>query len=161
MINDIAGLRREEMIEVAARFQAPVVIMHMKGEPKTMQQNVHYDDVVTEVADFLSRQAERAIQAGVPQVVVDPGIGFGKNVDHNLLLLKHLDALARLPCPLLVGVSRKAFLGRITGAEVADRLEATVAAVAASVLGGANIVRVHDVKQCRQAVLVADAIRSA
>ena len=161
LLNDIGGLRSPEMLAVAARFQVPVVIMHMKGEPKTMQHNVHYDDVVKEVGEFLTAQARRATEAGVPQVVIDPGIGFGKNVEHNLTLLKQLGDLARLPYPLLVGPSRKAFLGKIAGGEAGDRLEATLAAVTAAVLGGADIVRVHDIKACRKAVLVADAIRAA
>jgi dihydropteroate synthase len=160
MINDITGLTNPAMVEAVAQHQVPVVIMHMKGLPKTMQQNIHYDDVVAEVKTFLARQAAVAAQAGIRQVIVDPGIGFGKGVDHNLQLLRRLDELAALPYPLLVGLSRKSFLGTLTGAAVTDRLEATLASVTAAVLGGADIVRVHDVRQCRQAVLIADAIRA-
>jgi dihydropteroate synthase len=161
IINDIAGLRDPNMVDVVAKHQAAVVIMHMKGRPKTMQQDVHYEDVVDEVKGFLATQARRAAEAGIRQVILDPGIGFGKNTDHNLQLMRRLPELAALPYPLLVGPSRKAFLGNLTGSPVGERLEATLAAVTAAVLGGANIVRVHDLKQCRQAVLVAEAIRGA
>jgi dihydropteroate synthase len=161
IINDITGLRDPNMAEVVARHQAPVVIMHMRGQPKTMQQDVRYEDVVEEVKGFLTAQARRAAEAGIRQIILDPGIGFGKNADHNLQLMRRLDEFAALPYPLLVGPSRKAFLGHLTGSAVGERLEATLAAVTAAVLGGANIVRVHDVKQCRQAVLVAEAIRGA
>jgi dihydropteroate synthase len=159
LINDITGLSDPAMVEAVARHRAPAVIMHMKGSPKTMQQDVRYEDVVEEVKSFLTGQARRAAEAGVPQVILDPGIGFGKKTEHNLELMRRLGELAALPYPLLVGPSRKSFLGNLTGAAVNDRLEGTLAAVTAAVLGGANIVRVHDVRQCRQAVLVADAIR--
>jgi dihydropteroate synthase len=161
ILNDITGLTNPAMVEAAARHEAPVVIMHMKGRPKTMQQNVHYDDVTGEVKGFLSRQAECAARAGIRQIIVDPGIGFGKTTEHNVQLLRRLGELADLPYPLLVGPSRKSFLGNLTGAAVAGRLAATLAAVTAAVLAGANIVRVHEVKECRQAVLVAEAIRRA
>lgn len=161
LINDITGLTDPAMVEVVAKHQAPVVIMHMRGRPKTMQQNVHYEDVVEEVRSFLAAQAENATRAGIPQVIVDPGIGFGKNTGHNLQLLRRLGELAALPYPLLVGPSRKSFLGNLTGAAVDDRLGGTLSAVTAAVLGGADIVRVHEVKECRQAVLIADAIRGA
>jgi dihydropteroate synthase len=161
MINDIGGLTDPAMVETVARHAVPVVIMHMKGRPKTMQQHVHYEDVVEEVKSFLEQQAQLAARAGIRQIIIDPGIGFGKGVEHNLQLLRRLGELAALPYPLLVGPSRKSFLGTLTGAVVSDRLEATLAAVTAAVLGGADIVRVHDVKQCRQAVQVADAVRGA
>jgi dihydropteroate synthase len=161
MINDISGLSDPAIVETVARHGVPVVIMHMRGHPKTMQQNIHYDDVVEEVKTFLEERARIAARAGIRQVIVDPGIGFGKRLEHNLELLRRLGELAALPYPLLVGPSRKSFLGALTGAPVTDRLEATLAAVTAAVLGGADIVRVHDVKECRQAVLIADAVRGA
>lgn len=161
MINDITGLTDPALTELVASYGVPAVIMHMKGRPKTMQDDVHYDDVVAEVKSFLAGRAQRAVQAGVSQVILDPGIGFGKTAGHNLQILRRLSEFAELPYPLLVGPSRKSFLGSLTGAAVGERLEATLAAVTAAVLGGANIVRVHDVKQCRQAVLVAEAIRGA
>jgi dihydropteroate synthase len=161
IINDITGLTDPAMVETVANHQATVVIMHMRGRPKTMQQNVHYEDVVEEVKGFLARQAERAAAAGVVQILIDPGIGFGKNTGHNLQILRRLGELAALPYPLLVGPSRKSFLGNLTGAAVGDRLGGTLGAVTAAVLGGADVIRVHEPKECRQAVLVADAIRGA
>lgn len=159
IINDITGLTDPAMVETVAKHQVPVVIMHMKGRPKTMQQNAQYEDVVEEVKNFLIVQAEGAAKAGIRQVIVDPGIGFGKNTEHNLQLLRRLGELAALPYPLLVGPSRKSFIGNLTGAAVTDRLGGTLGAVTAAVLGGADLVRVHEPKECRQAVLVADAIR--
>jgi dihydropteroate synthase len=161
IINDITGLTDPAMIETVAKHQAAAVIMHMKGRPKTMQQDVHYEDVVEEVKSFLDRQAQGAAKAGIRQIIVDPGIGFGKNTEHNLQLLRRLGELGALPYPLLVGPSRKSFLGNLTGAAVSDRLGGTLGAVTAAVLGGADIVRVHELKECRQAVLVAEAIRGA
>ncbi len=161
IINDITGLTNPAMIGAVAEHRAPVVIMHMRGLPKTMQQDVHYEDVVAEVKSFLTTQAERATAAGVGQILIDPGIGFGKNTEHNLQILRRLREFAALPYPLLVGPSRKSFLGKLTGADVGDRLGGTLGAVTAAVLAGADVVRVHAPKECRQAVLVADAIRGA
>lgn len=161
MINDITGLTDPALAAIVARHGVPAVIMHMKGRPKTMQKDVRYEDVVAEVKSFLAGQARRAVEAGVSQIILDPGIGFGKAAAHNLQLLRRLGEFKDLPYPLLVGPSRKSFLGNLTGAAAGERLSATLAAVTAAVLGGANIVRVHDVKQCRQAVLVAEAIRRA
>ncbi|MYA80520.1 MAG: dihydropteroate synthase [Acidobacteriia bacterium] len=161
MVNDITGLRCADMRQVVARHDVPAVIMHMKGEPKTMQQNPSYGDVVSDVKDFLSRRALAAEQSGVRQVVIDPGIGFGKTVAHNMTLLRRLSEFKELPYPVLIGVSRKSSLGQITGAPVDERLPGTLAATAIAVLNGADVVRVHDVKECRQAVQIAEAIRSA
>ncbi|MDE0293218.1 MAG: dihydropteroate synthase [Bryobacterales bacterium] len=161
MVNDITGLRYADMRQVVARHDVPAVIMHMKGEPKTMQENPSYGDVVSDVKDFLSRRALAAEQSGVRQVVIDPGIGFGKTVAHNMTLLRRLSEFKELPYPVLIGVSRKSSIGQITGAPVDERLPGTLAATAIAVLNGADVVRVHDVKECRQAVQVAEAIRSA
>ena len=161
MLNDIAGLRDPAMVETVASHGAAVVIMHMKGEPKTMQQAAKYEDVVAEVKMFLERQAALAAAAGIDGIVIDPGLGFGKTAQHSLEILRRLPELVDLGYPLLIGPSRKSFIGQVTGAPVEDRLEGTLAAVTAAVLGGARIVRVHDVKQCRQAVQVAEAIRGA
>jgi dihydropteroate synthase len=161
MLNDIAGLRDPAMIETVASHGAAAVIMHMKGEPKTMQQAAEYEDVVAEVKAFLERQAARASAAGIDGIVIDPGLGFGKTAQHSLEILRRLPELVGLGYPVLIGPSRKSFLGQVTGAPVEDRLEGTLAAVTAAVLGGARIVRVHDVKQCRRAVQVAEAIRGA
>ena len=159
MLNDITGLRDDAMREVAARHDVPAVIMHMQGEPKTMQAEPSYGDVVSEVKDFLAQRAREAETAGVRQVIIDPGIGFGKTLAHNMTLLRRLSEFNGLPYPLLVGVSRKSSIGLITGAPVDERLPGTLAATAIAVLNGANIVRVHDVKECKQAVRIAEAIR--
>jgi dihydropteroate synthase len=161
MLNDIAGLRDPAMIETVASHGAAVVIMHMKGEPKTMQQVAEYEDVVAEVKAFLAQQAALATSAGIDGIVIDPGLGFGKTAQHSLELLRRLPELVELGYPVLMGPSRKSFIGHVTGAPVEDRLEGTLAAVTAAVLGGAHIVRVHDVKQCKRAVQVAEAIRGA
>jgi dihydropteroate synthase len=120
-----------------------------------------YDDLLAEVREFLEQQAAAALEAGAQSVIVDPGLGFAKTAEHNLTILNHLDVFTSLGLPLLVGPSRKSFIGHLTGRPAKDRVAGTVAAVTASVLGGADVVRVHDVGVCKQAVLVADAIRRA
>ena len=161
LVNDIGGLRDAAMVSVAARHGVPVVIMHMRGEPKTMQREPRYDDVVGEVKSYLARQAAAALDAGVPQVIVDPGIGFGKTAEHNFTILKRLNEFKSLELPLLAGPSRKSFIGAIAGAAADERLGGTLAAVTACVLAGADIVRVHDVKETKQAIAIAEAIRDA
>jgi dihydropteroate synthase len=160
LINDITGLTNPEMRNVAADHKVPVVMMHMLGTPKVMQQHPVYQDVVSDIHTFFQRQIKTAQQAGISQLIIDPGIGFGKTLEHNLRLLKHLNRFEDLGCPLLVGPSRKSFIGMITGLPVHERLEGTLAAVAVAVQNGANIIRVHDVKQCKRAIQVIDAIRS-
>jgi dihydropteroate synthase len=159
ILNDITGLTDPEMVCAAADSHAPVVMMHMKGSPRTMQANPVYQDVVNEVSHFFSKQINVVRSHGVEQIILDPGIGFGKTLHHNLLILRHLDAFTALGCPVLVGPSRKNFIGVLTGQPIHERLEGTIAAVVAAVLNGANIVRVHDVRACKRAVQVADAIR--
>lgn len=159
MINDITGLTNSKMRKVASQHNVPVVVMHMQGTPKVMQQNPVYDDVIKEIAIFFRQQVAAAKKAGVQQVIIDPGIGFGKTVEHNLQILRHLRTFTSLCCPLMVGPSRKSFIGLITGQPVNERLEGTLAAVAVAVLNGAHIVRVHDVKECKRAVQIVDAIR--
>ncbi len=161
IVNDVSGLRHPDMRAVVADAGAGVVIMHMQGEPATMQQDPRYDDVVAEVEAFLLAQAELAREAGVSSeaVVIDPGIGFGKTVDHNLELLRHLHRLAGHRYPVMVGTSRKTFLRRITGTEEVHRLdEATAVTVALAVAQGVAVVRVHDVGLARDAATVAEAI---
>jgi dihydropteroate synthase len=161
IVNDITALSDKAMGELAARQQVPVVLMHMQGMPATMQTEPHYDDVVTEVRDFLLARCERARGFGIPQerVFIDPGIGFGKTLQHNLLLLRHLDQLVATGYRVLVGPSRKAFIGKLTGKErPADRLFGTAATVAACVAAGASVVRVHDVDAMLDVVRVAHAI---
>ena len=159
MLNDVTGLRDERMVSVAVRHDVPVVIMHMLGEPRTMQVKPEYNDVVRDVFEYLKKQTENARAAGVKQIIVDPGVGFGKTVEHNLLLIKHIVEFKKLG-PVMMGVSRKSFIGKLTGVEDAsDRLSGTLAAVTACVLNGANILRVHDVKECVRAIRVAEALR--
>jgi dihydropteroate synthase len=147
------------MAEVAARYHAGVVLMHMKGTPKTMQDDPSYDDVVGEVKSFLEERARAAAQSGIEQIIVDPGIGFGKTVQHNCELLRRLQEIAASGYPVLVGPSRKSFIGKILDVPAGDRLEGTAAAVAVAVMNGANIVRVHDVKEMKQVAKVVDEVK--
>jgi dihydropteroate synthase len=164
VINDVTALRGDpRMAGVVAGARCPVVLMHMLGEPKTMQRDPRYEDVVREVRDFLAGRAEQAVAAGIaPQnIILDPGIGFGKTLEHNLALLRHLDAIVELGFPVLVGTSRKRFLGGITGVEEArDRVFGTVATTVLAYERGATFFRVHDVRANREALAVARAVRS-
>ena len=162
IVNDISALRFDpQMAVLVAAEKVPVILMHMQGTPRTMQAEPCYNNVLREVQDFLTAQVRFAIEAGVERenIIIDPGIGFGKTLDHNLILLRGLPALAALGLPLLVGTSRKAFIGKILGLEPGERLEGSLAAAIAAVFGGAHIVRVHDVKETRRAIRVVDAIR--
>jgi dihydropteroate synthase len=161
MINDVSALRFDpEMATLAQAERVPVVLMHMQGNPQTMQREPHYDDVVAEVANFLSGELRRLLDRGMAaeSVILDPGIGFGKTLLHNLVLLRELPALAALGQPLLVGASRKAFIGKILDVEPDQRLEGSLAAAVTAVLHGAHMVRVHDVRETVRAVRLADAI---
>jgi len=135
-------------------------LMHIKGTPKTMQQSPVYHDVVKEVSMFLSRQAVIAREAGIAQIIIDPGIGFGKLLEHNLQLLRNLDQLSKLGYPLMVGTSRKSFIGKVLDLPVEDRIEGTAATVTSAVLRGANVVRVHDVKEMMRVARMADVLKS-
>ncbi len=159
LVNDITGLRNEEMIDVVAEYGVPVVVMHMQGMPNTMQKNPTYDDVTDDIVLFLRESIQNAKKRGVEKIIVDPGIGFGKTLGHNLIILKKLREFKSLGCPILVGPSRKSFIGNITELPVEERVEGTIASVVVSILNGANIVRVHDVKECKRAVQITDAIR--
>jgi dihydropteroate synthase len=165
IVNDVsAGRADARMLPLCARAGVPVVLMHMRGRPGTMQQRPAYRDVVGEVAAFLARRVAAARRAGVAAdaIVIDPGIGFGKALAHNLALLARLDALAALGYPVLVGVSRKGFLGTLLGgAGPSERIYATAAAVALAVARGARILRVHDVAAMRDVVAVASAVARA
>jgi dihydropteroate synthase len=156
MINDINALRAPGAIELAGQSDAAVCLMHMQGSPGNMQDNPVYADVVAEVAAYLAERADAARAAGISdeRIVVDPGFGFGKTAEHNLALLRDLDALGALGLPVLVGLSRKSLLGRLTGRPVTERVAASVAAALAAVAKGANIVRVHDVAATRDALAV-------
>ncbi|MDI7267249.1 MAG: dihydropteroate synthase [Myxococcota bacterium] len=164
MVNDVSGLRFDpEIADVVRERGAGLVLMHSRGRPKDMQDAPRYGDVVAEVVGELAEAMDRAVRRGVPSaaIVLDPGIGFAKRPEHSLRLLASIPALAALGRPVLVGPSRKAFIGAVTGDPADRRLEGTLAAVAVAVFGGAHIVRVHDVAQARRAVQVAAAIRDA
>jgi dihydropteroate synthase len=161
IVNDISALTFDPgMAQVVAESGAAVVLMHMQGTPKTMQRAPRYADVVAEVRDFLDDRLHAATAAGISRkrILLDPGIGFGKLLEHNLTLLAHLDILARLGRPLLVGVSRKGFLGQILGQPVGERLFGTAAAVAMAIQQGATLLRVHDVAAMRDVVKIVTAI---
>jgi len=162
MINDINAFRTDGALEEVAPTAAAVCIMHMQGEPRTMQAAPHYDDVVGEVRNFLGERAVAAKRLGIcdERIVIDPGFGFGKTLEHNLRLLRHLGELVGLGWPVLVGLSRKSMLGRITGREVGDRVHASVAAALLAVTYGARIVRVHDVRATRDAMAMFEALQS-
>jgi dihydropteroate synthase len=163
MINDVTAGGDPAMLALAAERGVPVVLMHMQGSPRTMQRDPRYADVVADVARFLGARLEAAVAAGVPaeHVILDPGLGFGKRAEHNFELLARLPELGALGRPLLVGPSRKSFIGAALGLEVSERLLGTAAAVAACVLGGAHLVRVHDVAAMRQVCDILDAVRAA
>jgi len=162
MINDVSALRADpEMAALAAEHKVPVVLMHMQGTPKTMQLKPTYKDVVTEVVEWLAERVHFAMDAGIAEsrLLVDPGFGFGKTAQHNLELLRRLHELHRLGRPVLVGTSRKAMLGKILGVPERERLYGTLATVAAAVLSGCHMVRVHDVRPALEVVKVCEAIR--
>jgi len=160
IVNDVSGLRDARMIDVVAEHGATVVIMHMKGEPRTMQTAPRYKDVIGDILEFLEDRVAAAEEGGVaPQrIMVDPGIGFGKTVEHNLEILSRLRELKALGKPVVVGVSRKSFIGKLTGSPPQDRLEGSIAAAVLAVKEGADVVRVHDVPQTVKALKIANAI---
>lgn len=160
MINDVAGFRAPGAFEAVAASAAAVCIMHMRGEPRTMQSDPRYENVVREVGEYLEARARAAQDAGVAQdrILLDPGFGFGKTLDHNLELLRELGALGKRGWPILAGISRKSMLGKITGRATAERVHASVAAALMAVINGARIVRVHDVRATRDALDVYEAV---
>ncbi|HXL83964.1 MAG TPA: dihydropteroate synthase [Casimicrobiaceae bacterium] len=161
MINDINALRAPGAIEALSEGSAAVCLMHMQGEPATMQQSASYDDVVADVAAFLAERASACVAAGIDRhrIVLDPGFGFGKTVEHNLTLLRRLSEIAALGYPLLAGLSRKSTIGVLTGRNVDDRMAGSVAAALAAVARGAGIVRVHDVRETADALKVWRAVQ--
>jgi dihydropteroate synthase len=163
IVNDVSGgLLDSGILGVAAKRGATIVLGHLRGRPATMMEGIHFADVVTEVADELAARVAAARAAGCQDIWVDPGIGFGKGSKHNLALLGGLARLKRrLGVPIMVGVSRKRFIGDLTGRPVGERIFGTAAAVAASVLGGADAVRVHDVAEMADVVRIAEAIAAA
>jgi dihydropteroate synthase len=162
VINDIRGLEGDEaLLRLAAETGAGIVIMHMAGTPKTMQDRPSYVDVVREVYDFLARRVESAEAAGIPRkrIAVDPGIGFGKTLEHNLALLRDLGRFASLECAVVIGTSRKGFLGAITGRPLDQRMTASVVSSLAAAVSGASVVRVHDVGPMADAIKVWTTLR--
>lgn len=161
MINDISGLRFDfKMGNVVAQYQAGLILMHIQGTPKNMQENPHYDNLIEEIKDYLKESIKLAEQAGVKKskIIIDPGIGFGKKLEHNLSILKNLRQFEELGKPIMVGTSRKSFIGKLLDLPVEERLEGSLAGVAVSILNGANLVRVHDVKESVRVARLVDAI---
>ena len=161
IINDITGLKDPQMCEVGAKHNVPVIIMHMKGNPKTMQENPKYNDVVDDIKFFFKSQIQKAKLYGIKQIILDPGIGFGKTLDHNLEIIRRLNEFnefKELGYPVLIGVSRKSFISMLNirnhnkSLSAEDRLPGTVAANVMSIINGANIIRVHDVKEHNQMI---------
>ena len=161
MINDISALRFDpKMKKVASKYKVPIVLMHIKGTPKDMQKDPYYDDVIVEITEYLRQSIKMAEDAGIDRekIIIDPGIGFGKRLQDNLNILKNLRKFSILGCPILIGCSRKSFIGKILDLPAEERLEGSLAALAVAVMNGANIVRVHDVKESERVVSLVDAI---
>jgi dihydropteroate synthase len=163
MVNDISAMRFDPAIgnAVAARG-VPIVLMHMKGEPKNMQINPIYDDLLGEIVDFLRRAAERAVSMGIKRdlIIIDPGIGFGKSFDDNLMILRKLQRFSSLGYPILVGTSNKSFIGHVLGLPVESRDTGTMATIAAAAMNGAHIIRAHNVRSAKETVAIIDAVKA-
>ncbi len=163
IVNLVGGIRDGAMAKAVAGSRAPVILMHMRGEPATMQDDPRYDDVMDDIVSDLRDQVKMAVEAGVEprNIALDPGIGFGKTLGHNLEILRRLGEMRILGLPIMVGASRKSFIGKVMDAEAGDRLEGSVAAAVRASANGANIVRVHDVAETVKALRIADAIMRA
>ena len=162
LINDIsAGSIDPDLFSTVASLQVPYVLMHMKGNPQTMQQETHYTDLTTEVLDFFIQKKQQAIAAGIRDIIIDPGFGFAKTIEQNFILLRNLSAFSILEAPLLLGISRKSFIWKTLGITAAEALEGTVAMHMAGLMGGASILRVHDVKEAVQTIRLFQAMREA
>ena len=164
MINDISGLTMDEtMPNIAADLGVPIVIMHMQGTPANMQVNPRYEDLILDITSFFSGQIKLADTAGIKmeRIILDPGIGFGKTIDHNFQLIQNLNEFCKLGYPILIGPSRKSFIGTTLDLPPEDRLEGTSAVVTAGIMNGARIVRVHDVKEIKRVVTITEKIRTA
>jgi dihydropteroate synthase len=163
MINDVRALQEPGAVDAAAELQKPVCLMHMQGQPRTMQAGPKYTDVVAEVKEFLATRIQSCVEAGIDRelIVVDPGFGFGKTQAHNVELLANLRQLLDLGQPLMVGLSRKSMLGELTGRETSERLPASLAAAVIALQSGANILRVHDVAATVDALKVTQAVEEA
>jgi dihydropteroate synthase len=164
MINDISGLHFDpDLGQVAAKEDVPLILMHIRGAPETMQKDVHYDSLFSEILQYLKDSVQRAESTGLDprQIIIDPGVGFGKTLKDNLLLIKNLSEFRILGKPILLGTSRKSFIGKILNARANERLEGTLSSIAICALNGAHIIRCHDLLQAKKAIAVADAIRLA
>ena len=160
IINDVFALRRDDALDVAAQLKVPVILMHMQGKPDSMQAAPHYDDAVAEVHSFLTQRIFACEMAGISKknIVIDPGFGFGKSLEHNLALLAHLQRFVELGVPVLAGLSRKAFIGTLTGRDVNDRVYGSVATALIAAQNGAKIIRVHDVAATVDALKIWNAV---
>ncbi len=147
------------MVRIASRYKTPVILMHIKGVPKTMQKRINYKDLLGEIYSYLKERINFAHEAGIKDVIIDPGIGFGKGLRENLRIINNLNIFKGLGKPILIGPSRKSFIGEILGLEAKDRLEGSMAAVAISVMKGANLVRVHDVKEAKRVTKIIDVLK--
>ena len=163
MINDVKALREDNALETAAALDVSVCLMHMQGEPRFMQTDPTYEDVVVEVRDFLSTRCQACFDAGIDEkkILIDPGFGFGKTLGHNLELLRNLSELKSVGVPVLVGLSRKSMIGKAIGLPVDKRLHASVALAILAVRNGANVIRLHDVAATREAVRMVEAVYRA
>ncbi|RPI18889.1 MAG: dihydropteroate synthase [Ignavibacteriae bacterium] len=160
IINDISAFTYDEnMAHIAAKYKATCILMHTKGMPRTMQDNPQYENLMAEILAFLEKAVWKANVEGIEQMIIDPGIGFGKTIEHNLLVIKNIYELKRLDCPVMIGVSRKSTIGALTGADVNDRLEGTIALNTIALLNGINIIRVHDAKENVRAAKIIDAYK--
>ena len=160
IVNDISGFNFDEKLpEITARYNASCVLMHIKGTPKNMQKNPEYENVVEEVYMYLKKSCKAAESFGIKQIITDVGIGFGKNLEHNLTLIKNLSRFKDLKYPVLLGLSRKSFMDKIYPAPMNERLEGTIAANSVGIINGANIIRVHDVLENKRAARIADRLK--
>ncbi len=156
IINDVRALQEPGALEVAAQLNVPVCLMHMQGQPRTMQHAPHYDDMLSEIKQFFISRIEDCTNAGIAQenIILDPGFGFGKTLDHNYQLLKHMDAFSELGCPILAGLSRKSMFGNLLNRQTDERLAASLAGALIAVQKGATIIRVHDVTETNDVIKV-------
>jgi len=163
MVNDISAMRFDPAIgSVVAEAGVPIILMHMKGTPRDMQTNPTYEDLLGEIMQFLQGATDKAISMGIQRelIIIDPGIGFGKSFDDNLVILRDLGRFSSLGCPILIGTSNKAFIGHVLGSPVESRDAGTMATIAAAVMNGAHIIRAHNVKAAKETVTVIDAIKA-
>ena len=161
IVNDISGLTFDHnMAELISQKKSPIIMMHINGKPKIMQENPRYDNLLKDILDFFSRQLELAQSAGIDssKIILDPGLGFGKKVEHNFELIRKLPQICAMGFPVLVGPSRKSFIGEALNLPINDRIEGTMASITASVINGARIVRVHDIQKTRRTVTIAEKI---